>query len=463
MKADESQYNVSVLNTERVMTVHLQELRSYTQSLLIHKIAIRKLLSYCRKETGAYECVKLNETEIIQWMIEDAKAICTKYVAIRVMAVNRYIKALCHHGLLPDNPLENLKASLGNQSWISIAELVKSPNPGKILNNRDTNSVGREVLNEHILSYIKLKQSVGNIYKKNQRVLFDFDHFISMRTNPTLYANTIEPKHIRQWLKHMKCSFNEQRRKIYILKRFFDYLICIGDWSNNSADIVLEEFGSPNATKFRPLIFTKPQIAQVLKVAKSLPKTRTFPLRAHVCYTIIAMLYALGLRHSEARNLRICDVNLDQFTLAIVQTKFHKSRVVPFGPKMAQAIEAYLAVRRKLFSPVKDHDPLFITFRLVPISGNTLWKTFQDIIDIAGIESFPCYSRPRLHDLRHTFAVHRLLRWYQEGVDVQSKLLQLSTFMGHSEIHSTQIYLTMTNELLDEANMRFYDKFGIFF
>jgi site-specific recombinase XerD len=130
---------------------------------------------------------------------------------------------------------------------------------------------------------------------------------------------------------------------------------------------------------------------------------------------------------------------------------------------MAQVIREYLAVRQKQFSPVKKHDPLFVTFRLVPISGNTLWKTFQEIISAAGIESTPCRSRPRLHDLRHTFAVHRLLRWYQEGVDVQSKLLQLSTFMGHSEIHSTQIYLTITNELLEEANKRFYKKFGTFF
>lgn len=225
----------------------------------------------------------------------------------------------------------------------------------------------------------------------------------------------------------------------------------------------MREIGNPAATKFRPFIFTKLQIVQILKAAKSLPKTRTFPLRSQVCYTIMAMLYALGLRHSEARNLRICDINLDQCILSIVQTKFHKSRLLPFGPKMAQVIEEYLAVRRKLFSPVKDHDPLFVTFRLVPMSGNTLWKTFQEVIDAADIKSLSCHSRPRLHGLRHTFAVHRLLRWYKEGVDVQSKLLQLSTFMGHSEIHSTQVYLTITNELLEEANTRFHEKFGTYF
>ena len=141
-------------------------------------------------------------------MIEDAKAICTKYVAIRIMAVNRYIKALCHHGLLPDNPLDNLKASLGNRSWESIAELMKSSNPKEILNTRNIDLASCGLLNEHIVSYLKFKRAMGNIYRTNQRVLFNFDRFISMRINPILHANTIEPEHIGQWLKNMRCSFN---------------------------------------------------------------------------------------------------------------------------------------------------------------------------------------------------------------------------------------------------------------
>ena len=87
-------------------------------------------------------------------------------------------------------------------------------------------------------------------------------------------------------------------------------------------------------------------------------------------------------------------------------------------------------------------------------------KFFPKLLTACGIVAPPDRRRPRLHDLRHSFAVHRLLRWYREDVDVQSKLVLLATFMGHVEIFSTQIYLNITDSLLNEANKRFHNAFG---
>jgi site-specific recombinase XerD len=157
------------------------------------------------------------------------------------------------------------------------------------------------------------------------------------------------------------------------------------------------------------------------------------------------------------------DVDLHQETLFIRDSKFHKDRIIPFGPKLGEHLKNYLSLRCSLFGSVKLDDPLFITRRCAFIRNRTIQYVFLDVLKAAEITIPPGKRRPRLHDLRHTFAVHRLLRWYKEGVDVQNRLPLLSTFMGHIDIYSSQVYLTITDDILREANGRFYDHFGISF
>src|SRR5207245_264494 len=123
----------------------------------------------------------------------------------------------------------------------------------------------------------------------------------------------------------------------------------------------------------------------------------------------------------------------------------------------------YLDVRRTLLLPVREDDPLFVAKRRKPICLRTLLPVFRDILSTLGIAGIPGQHPPRLHDLRHTFAVNRLLRWYRDGIDVQSRLPALSTFLGHIDPQSTQVYLTITADLLREANVRFHRHFGSHF
>jgi len=95
------------------------------------------------------------------------------------------------------------------------------------------------------------------------------------------------------------------------------------------------------------------------------------------------------------------------------------------------------------------------------VNDTSVRTIFQNILNRNHIDAGSRQQQPRLHDLRHTFAVHRLLRWYEQGENVQSKLMLLSTFMGHVEIYSTQVYLTIIESLLHEANQRFYREFGV--
>ena len=175
---------------------------------------------------------------------------------------------------------------------------------------------------------------------------------------------------------------------------------------------------------------------------------------------MLALLYVLGLRHGEVLRLSISDVDLGRQTLLIADTKFHKSRLIPFGPKLGLRLKAYLNKRCSLFPTCDKGGPLFVVRQCRPMCYETLIDVFRAGLRHIGMVGNGDKRLPRLHDLRHSFAVHRLLTWYKEGVDVQNRLPVLATFMGHVNIVSTQVYLTITSDLLNEASVRFHRNFG---
>ena len=171
---------------------------------------------------------------------------------------------------------------------------------------------------------------------------------------------------------------------------------------------------------------------------------------------IFAILYGLGLRVGEACRLCVKDVDLDRRVLVIRQTKFYKSRLVPFGPKLEALLRQQIVrCRTGLYGSA---DPETALFRLKggrAVSPGTVSITFQQLVRRLHFMIPPGVSPPRLHDLRHSCAVGTLARWYRDGGDPQARLHILSTFLGHVDINSTAIYLTTTPELLDLANRRF--------
>jgi len=218
----------------------------------------------------------------------------------------------------------------------------------------------------------------------------------------------------------------------------------------------------PKST-FKPFIFTKDQVASILAAARQLPGNAQFPLRAETCSIIFALLYSLGLRMGEACRLRVGDLSRADATVFIDQTKFYKSRYVAFGPQLGQRLQQFLDLRRSRRPSLGKDDPLFVALGPGHVDQSGMNNIFRAIVDRLGIQGGAGYKPPRPHDMRHSFAVQRLLRWYREGADVQAKLPMLSTFMGHIDPTSTQVYLTITAALLHEANGRFHRSFGHLF
>jgi site-specific recombinase XerD len=207
----------------------------------------------------------------------------------------------------------------------------------------------------------------------------------------------------------------------------------------------------------RPFLFDSPTARRLIDAAGSLRDTRNTPFRGQTYKTIFALLYGLGLRVGEVARLRMKDVDLPRRLLVVRETKFAKSRLVPFGPRLGQLIADYLDLRtaRPQIGPLAADLPIFSFRKSQPVSPCTISTVFHKVVSQLALPTSEGTRPPCVHSLRHSFAVGTLLRWYRNGADPGSRLLQLSTFMGHVSPRSTAVYLTITMDLLTEASQRF--------
>ena len=203
-----------------------------------------------------------------------------------------------------------------------------------------------------------------------------------------------------------------------------------------------------------PFLFDAAQARRLLDAAAALPDNARAVQRGPTYRTIFALCYGLGLRAGEACGLHLGDVELERNLLVVVGGKFGKSRLVPHGPGIAELVGQQV-VRRRTNGASDTAAPLFSFDGRRCVHPGTASQVFHHLVTSLELPIPEGVSPPRLHDLRHSFAVACLLRWYREGLDPASRLHQLSTFMGHVDPASTAVYLTITPALLEEANRRF--------
>ena len=206
--------------------------------------------------------------------------------------------------------------------------------------------------------------------------------------------------------------------------------------------------GRPTPTRKQPHIYSDTEIAALLHQASLLWPHRG--LRPQTYTTVFSLLATTGLRISEACGLARKDVDLAQGLLTIREGKFHKSRLVPLHPTATQALAHYDALRG-----ASPSGSFFRTDRTSTLKTTAAQKTFSRLRDRLGWTSQGRARRPRIHDLRHTFAVRRLLRWYEEGADIDRKILALATYLGHVKVTHTYWYLSAVPELMAIGSERF--------
>lgn len=204
-----------------------------------------------------------------------------------------------------------------------------------------------------------------------------------------------------------------------------------------------------------PFILAPHEVRQLLKLAASLPEVPGTVVRGRTYHAVFAMLYSLGLRVGEVCRLNIQDFDRYRQLLVIRETKFGKNRLVPFGPRVGKMLDGYLSLRRARSERTNGDAPLFSTGAGHRLRRQQIGKVFRQLRSSLGLVLPLEASPPRVHDLRHSFAVGTLLRWYRSGINPAQRLLQLSTFLGHVQPESTAVYLTITSELLRVAGSRF--------
>ena len=181
------------------------------------------------------------------------------------------------------------------------------------------------------------------------------------------------------------------------------------------------------------------------------------PFRGILYRTLLLVLYCTGLRFGEAVRLRLRDVDVAGGTIFVLDSK-GRSRWVPCHRSLCREIQRYLEVRNDL-APCGPDDALFVGNDRAMLSTKTASETVRRLLRAAGLKPAAGRSGPRPYDMRHTFAVHRLTRWYRAGVDLHARLPWLSAYMGHDDILGTESYLTATPELLALAGTRFRRNF----
>jgi integrase len=196
-----------------------------------------------------------------------------------------------------------------------------------------------------------------------------------------------------------------------------------------------------------PTCFDAAHARRLLDLAGALPARSSAPLRGPTYRAIFALLYGLGLRVGEVSRLRRADVDLERQLLVIRDTKFGKSRLVPFGPQIAALLRHYLALRGP--GGAAAEAPIFSFTRRGGIHPGTISQTFHQLVAHLDLAVPAGVAPPRAHGLRHAFAVGTLLRWYRSGIDPAGRLFHLATFLGHVNPSSTAVYLTITPALLE--------------
>jgi len=301
---------------------------------------------------------------------------------------------------------------------------------------------------QHVVEeYATFRRTLGEKFGVNGQVLNAFCKAMGEDTA----LQDVAPERVSAFLRGTGPLTATWHVKHNALLGFYRYAISRGFVAHSPLPVVIPK--RPPA--FQPYIYSQAELRHLIEATSSYQRNRG-SLEPLTVKTLLLLMYASALRASEVLSLTYADVDLLNAVLTVRNSKFFKSRLVPLGPMTTQTLTEYANSRSPRGCSHEAESPFFVGRKGKKILLNTLEGAFQQLREYAGL----CRvggprCQPRLHDLRHSSAVHRLTAWYREGKDVQLLLPQLSVYMGHAHLAATQVYLTMTPELLHEASLRF--------
>jgi len=291
----------------------------------------------------------------------------------------------------------------------------------------------------YIMQLIDLKRSLGFKYITEETIYSIFDRF-TMEMGETEVG--ISKELAEKWCRRKNNESDSYR---------FHRGVCISQLSSYLCKIGIRSYIPrlpQRKSGFTPYIFSKDQIAAVFNASDKLRAQRKMMNSImFVIPALLRLLYGTGLRIGEAVALRYKDVNLTDNFLIIRDSKNGKQRMIPISESLSVVCSDYVDHRDALPLLKSEDDCFFVSLNGFACSTDAVYRWFQDILKIAGIPFIGNHHGPRLHDLRHTFAVTSLAQMAESGVDLYSTLPILSTYLGHQSFSATNTYVRLTAEM----------------
>jgi integrase len=296
-------------------------------------------------------------------------------------------------------------------------------------------------LREAVSEYLGVRQSLGYKLHHAGKALHEFVDFMEHQR-----ATTITQELALTWAKqptHLQPT--EWARRLSAVRIFARYR----STADPRTQIPLAGLLRYRPKRATPYLYSDEEIRSLL--GASLRLSGGTGLRPWLYHCLLGLLSVTGLRASEAFNLKLGDIDFDAGTLRIQKTKFGKTRLVPLHPTSRDVLGDYIARRERFFVGRTVSSYLFVSNLGNRIDGGEVRRTFYKLSREVGLRGPTDSHGPRLHDMRHRFAVQTLLQWYRAGEDVERRLPVLSTYLGHVHVSDTYWYLSSWPELMQEA------------
>jgi len=389
---------------------------------------------------------RLENATIAAWLRHRSKDAPAQAVRRYGYAVNAFLNWLVEQRALPCNPIAEALREYGARSTAAVLRAIVQPRPKEALAGLRPMTRYGSHLGPAIEAHVERMRTLG--YRYDEKRFLRFDRFVQGRMGGASQALS---KLVREYAETTQSAASK-------LERIKVGRVLAKSMSRDgtpTAAVATDRMIKREALRKRckPYIYSAEEIRLLLETAQSFPSPKA-PLRPLTLYTMIALAYCAGLRVGEIVGLQLKDLDLATGTIEIQNTKFFKSRRLPLSSGALDALRSYLTVRQKAGASMDPEASLFWHekggYRYYAVEG-----LLRQVICRAGLRKKPGRGGPRIHDLRHTFVVHRMIQWYRRGVNPQAHLPHLAAYLGHRDIHSTLVYLTITQELLQRANERF--------
>jgi integrase len=409
---------------------------------------------YCQVLRGLQDVAQrypaIDRQTLEVWLLEWRTCWHPSTLLHRACIVDRFLDHLVEMKMIASNPIAVLRGEYSVKQSRPIWRALASSMPDQALAALRRPKPYGSVLGEIMRDRVTLMRNRGYRYTTQAAWFLRLDRFL--QAHPELASEPVVVM-LEHWAaakptRNHAAECEKLNRALAKALRHLDPSIPARRPDARPQNEVVRQYRQPH-------IYSPADVRRMLDIARTYPSPRA-PLRPLSLHTMLLLAYCAGLRRSELTRLDLGDVDLQCGTITIRETKFFKTRILPLPDTVMVELLAYIDARRRAGAPQDPQSGLFWHDQ-----GNGRYTAaaiawlLVDVLRRAELK--PQHGRigPRLHDLRHSMVVNRILEWYRSGINPQDRLPFLAIYLGHRDIHSTLVYITVTQDLLQEASERF--------